>query len=404
MSDTIVLDGDITLDVMLDGEAENTLKVGHEVILQNIDISENGRYDAPVGIDGYNHINVNIPEPVTQTKSVTPTKNQQTIEPDEGYEYLASVNVDGYTTQHVTLTENGEYYSPENIAGYDVITVDVAPYIPAIDSLVIDKNGTYTVHEGTDGYNPVYVNIPAPNVQSKIVEPMTTQQIIEPDDGYDYLSSVTVNRYFNPFMYMTGFSSIFASATLPETTVIDFEGKEVQNLYRTFNSITGCKHLIIKNLQYHDGEGVLCQDTFRGSSIEVLEFVNCLFRPANNQYPFYQSMLQEIIGEIDMTYRTSGTINDMTYLREIRFVPSTIHSEFSIYNTRTLSEDSLISIANGFDASSPGVYDVRRSYLLPTIQTITGNMVNGMFVVDANGDMTLEQFIVDIKGWSIRNT
>lgn len=302
MSDTIVLDGDITLDVMLDGEAENTLKVGHEVILQSIDISENGRYDAPFGIDGYNHINVNIPAPI---------------------------------------------------------------------------------------------------VQSKIVEPMTTQQIIEPDDGYDYLSSVTVNKYFNPFAYMTGFSNVFASATLPETTVIDFDGAVVESLYKTFNSLKGCRHLIIKNLQYQDGTGVSCQDLFRGASIEVLEFVNCLFRPANNQYPFYQSMLQEIIGEIDMTYRTAGIINDMQYLREIRFVPSTIHDGFSIYNTRTLSEESLISIANGFDANAPGEYDIRRSYLFQTIQAITGNVVDGMFVADNDGEITLEQFIVNTKGWSI---
>ena len=252
-----------------------------------------------------------------------------------------------------------------------------------------DKNLYDAINTVCSGYDGV-----TPMVQSKIVEPLTTQQVITPDDGYNYLSNVIVRGYFNPFTKMTNFTNIFAGATLPETVVIDLEGAVVSSIYKTFNSVKGCKNIIIKNMRYPDGSGVSCQDAFRGSSFETIEFRNCVFMPANQQYPFYQcNMLQEIIGEIDMTYRTSGMLNDMQKLTEVRIVPSTIYSEFTIYNTKTLSNDSLISIANGFNSESTGTFDIRRSNTLSTLQNIFGNVVNDTFILDENGEMTLEQFI-----------
>lgn len=279
--------------------------------------------------------------------------------------------------------------------GHEVVT----------EALTVTENGAYEAPDGVDGYTPVTVDIPTPTVQSKTVDALTTQQVVEPDDGYDYLSSVTVGGYFNPFKYDNfPLSNAFINQELPETLVIDFENAVISSMYKTFNSVSGCKHLTLKNIQYPDNAGVPCQDAFRGSSLEILEFVNCAFKPANNQYPFYQSALQEIIGDIDMTYRTAGLLNDMTALREVRFVPNTIHSEFTIYNTRTLSNDSLISIANGLSDEATGIYDIRRTNALPTMQNITGNVVDSMFISDDNGSTTLEQFITNVKGWTIRNS
>ena len=303
-----------------------------------------------------------------------------------------------------TLVLDGEVNININVDGESDIVIAVG-HETIVKPIQITENGHYEPSSGVDGFSSVDVDIPLPTVQSKIVEPLTTSQTIEPDEGYDYLSSVTVDGYFNPFKYDNfPLSNAFINQELPETLVIDFENAVISSIYKTFNSVSGCKHLTLKNIQYPDNAGVPCQDAFRGSSLEILEFVNCTFKPANNQYPFYQSALQEVIGDIDMTYRTAGLLNDMTALREVRFVPNTIHGEFTIYNTRTLSNDSLISIANGLSDEATGIYDIRRTNTLPTMQNITGNVVDSMFIADDNGSTTLEQFITNVKGWTIRNS
>ena len=304
MSDKIVLDGEISLKIALDGEIDSVIKVGHEVV-----------------------------------------------------------------TEALTVTENGTYQAPD----------------------------------GVDGYTPVTVAIPAPTAQSKTVTPTSLEQTVTPDEGYDYLSAVTVGGVWNPFKDMTNYGSIFLSAQLPETVTIDFEGATISSLYKSFNSVSGCKHLVLKNMCSPEGAGIACQDAFRGSSLEVLEFVGCDFIPANNQYPFYQSRLREIIGSINMTYRTAGIISEMTYLEDVRFVPNTIHNEFTIYNSKKLSHDSLISIANGLNAEMPGQIDMRFTGLVPTIQAITGNVTEGVFAESESGTMTLYDFITFAKGWTIRS-
>ena len=49
-------------------------------------------------------------------------------------------------------------------------------------------------------------------------------------------------------------------------------------------------------------------------------------------------------------------------------------------------------------------FDIRRSNLLPTIQATMGNVIDGSFIEDENGSMTLEGFITSVKGWTIRNS
>ena len=307
MSDRIVIDGEINLKIALDGEIDSVIKVGHEVVTQPLEVTENGTYEAP---------------------------------------------------------------------------------------------------DGVDGYNPVTVEIPAPTVQSKTVDALTTRQVVEPDDGYDYLSSVTVGGYFNPFKYVYSLNSAFMEAVLPDTVTIDFEGNAVANLYKTFQGISGCTHLILKNIGYADGEGINSQDMVRNSvDIKIIDFVGSAFRPANQNSPFAGcTALEEINGVIDMTYRTAYILDGLGKLKEVRFVPNTIRANFSIYNDKSLSADSLVSIANGLNEDSPSTLDIRLSSLLPTIRSITGNVVDSMFIADDNGETTLEQFILNVKGWTIRNS
>ena len=89
----VVLDGDISLDIPVDGETSSVIRVGHEVVTVGLNVNQNGHYEALPGIDGYNPVDVYIPEPSAHSKTVIPLTTSQVIEPDEGYDYLSSVTV-----------------------------------------------------------------------------------------------------------------------------------------------------------------------------------------------------------------------------------------------------------------------------------------------------------------------
>lgn len=102
------------------------------------------------------------PAPVLQEKTVTPTKETQSITPDTGYDGLSKVNVNAIPDEYVIPT--GE----KSIA----------------------ENGKHDVA----GYASVDVNVPSEEakLQEKTVCPSTAAQEVTPDSGYDGLSKVTV--------------------------------------------------------------------------------------------------------------------------------------------------------------------------------------------------------------------
>lgn len=52
--------------------------------------------------------------------------------------------------------------SDDNLIRHQVIGIGGEPITPTINSLSVTENGTYTVPEGVDGYNPVIVNVDTP--------------------------------------------------------------------------------------------------------------------------------------------------------------------------------------------------------------------------------------------------
>ena len=81
----------------------------------------------------------------------------------------------------------------------------------------VTANGTYTASsDNADGYSSVTVNVSgggSPTLQSKTATPTTSQQVIQPDSGYDGLSQVTVNAIPSQYIIPSGNKAITANGT-----------------------------------------------------------------------------------------------------------------------------------------------------------------------------------------------
>ncbi len=118
-----------------------------------------------IDVTEYAEVDVNVPAPapVLQDKTVTPTKQQQTVHADQGYDGLDDVTVNAIPSQYIvpsgtkSITSNGQ-------------GIDVKEY----------------------EYANVAVPAPAPTLQTKSVTPTESAQVVTADSGYDGLDEVDV--------------------------------------------------------------------------------------------------------------------------------------------------------------------------------------------------------------------
>ena len=109
-----------------------------------------------------------------------------------------TVNVPGSgTVGPKTITVNGVYEAiDDNLDGYDEVTVNV-PQNATLGVKNITANGDYYASaDSLDGYSRVSVDVPGGGSTlqaNKTVTATTSQQIVQPDLGYDGLEQVTVN-------------------------------------------------------------------------------------------------------------------------------------------------------------------------------------------------------------------
>lgn len=97
---------------------------------------------------------------VLQSKTVSPSSSTQNITPDSGYNGLSRVTINPVSSTEIIINSNGEYTATEG-RFYSKVTVAIE------DSKV--------------------------NLQSKTATPSNVPVSVIPDEGYNGLSSVTVN-------------------------------------------------------------------------------------------------------------------------------------------------------------------------------------------------------------------
>ena len=98
-----------------------------------------------------------------------------------------------------TITPNDESQTVINQGSY--VTGDVIVSAVPTEATNITTNGTYTPTNGKY-FSSVNVNIPEKTfeTQTKSVDPSESQQTVSPDNGYDGLSSVTINAIASDYV------------------------------------------------------------------------------------------------------------------------------------------------------------------------------------------------------------
>lgn len=204
----------------------------------------------------------------------------------------------------------------------------------------------------------------------------------------------------NPFAYATNFGAMYNGATVPQNFELDFAQNPNVSFNGFFRSCSGANKITIKNLS---SNAISMGTAFRECTAKIIEFVNCTPRPTNSAQCLQGSRIEEIIGDFDMSSENGsgiGLLYSANYLKEIRFVENTIGLTLDMNGTSHLSNDSLISLANGLNSTVQGK-ELNRFAQKSTVNSILGTVVDGRFIENENGDTTLMDFITTVKGWTV---
>lgn len=183
-----------------------------------------------------------------QSKTVTPSENTQTVNPDSSYDALSSVTVEAISNTYIGSsvtkksaatytpgTSNQSIASGQYLSGAQTIKGDSNLIASNIKKGVTIFNVTGSYNEATGG----------PTLQSKAVSPSESTQTVSPDNGYDGLSKVTVNAISSTYVGSDVTKKSAATYT-PKTT--DQSIASGQYLSGT-QTIKGDANLVARNIK-----------------------------------------------------------------------------------------------------------------------------------------------------------
>ena len=158
-----------------------------------------------------------------QSKTVTPSENTQTVNPDSSYDALSSVTVEAISNTYI-----GSSVTKKSAATYTPGTSDQSiasgQYLNGTQTIKGDSNLTAAniksgvkIFNVTGSYAGSSSGGNTPNLQTKTVTPSESTQTVSPDNGYDGLSKVTVNAISSTYIG-SDVTKKSAATYIPKTT------------------------------------------------------------------------------------------------------------------------------------------------------------------------------------------
>ena len=193
-----------------------------------------------------------------QSKTVTPSENTQTVNPDSSYDALSSVTVGAISNTYI-----GSGVTKKSAATYTPGTSDQSiasgQYLNGTQTIKGDSNLTATniksgvkIFNVTGSYAGSSSGGNTPNLQTKTVTPSESTQTVSPDSGYDGLSKVTVNAISSTYIG-SDVTKKSAATYIPKTT--DQSIASGQYLSGT-QTIKGDANLVAGNIK--SGVNIFC--------------------------------------------------------------------------------------------------------------------------------------------------
>lgn len=155
MSDRVVIDGDMSLTNTIDGEGGAFIRLGQNPVIEPLNVTENGVYAVPEGVEGFNPVRVDIPE------------------------YEGAYNVEP-STEEQTLATAGK-----------VMTEDVVVGANELYGLWTDIVGLYAGRNSNNGYAPFVTGYNFDSGTGEVVEGGTSvlYEFLLVDENYKYLKN-----------------------------------------------------------------------------------------------------------------------------------------------------------------------------------------------------------------------
>ena len=179
----------------------------------------------------------------------------------------------------------------------------------------------------------------------------------------------------------------YDNSSYPYTSITITVDKQITSVNRTFGN-------------YKTGSYGLKSVTLNGDLSKVTTYTD---------YVKAQLDLEEIKGTpLDFTSVTTdsnskwcGPNGDFTKLTYVRYKPNTLKVNHSIFNCPALSNDSIVSIANGLQVIAKTL--TLHATVSGKLSTIYGTVDNDGIFTETNdsNDTTLLSFITTTKGWTV---
>lgn len=333
----------------------------------NINITTNG---TNIDVAQYASASVNV-QPTLQSKSATPTENQQTITPDNDYDGLSQVTVDAISSTYVgsgvtrvaattytPTTSNQTIASSSYLTGVQTISGD-ANLIPSNIRSGVTIFGVSGTHSG--GGSSV-------NNQSKSVTPTESEQQITYDSGYTGLETVTVGAISSTYIGSgitqrtgTDLTASGATVTVPSGYYASVATKTIDNASITFGDDIQMGNPTIDNtddkLTLVYNTDIYADSSSTSGYVDVSQKLGPAYIYANSNIPYYSDDTALTVSGATVTASTgyystaiSKSVDTMTLPTSTSSTPTSGATNKATVSRSTSTQ--YINIPTGYNSST----------------------------------------------------